>query len=151
MFHLRAFSFSLHCCSSFRILCFSPLRTLMDGQSSSLLNLCKINSKSNLWYVWCDSPRSLLSSYPPNYEYIQIPVGKNMFEKVNLLFFWQKNDFGDHTFVGSNSSSICLSLLVLSSSRRRSLAFIFWLSDFCAWRLCGEQHRWWVIALQEKA
>lgn len=43
--------------------------------------------------------------------------------------------------MGSSNSSSCFSLLALSPSRRRSLAFIFWLSDFCAWRDWREQQQ----------
>ena len=39
------------------------------------------------------------------------------------------------TLVGSKSSSICFSLLAVSSSRRRSLAFICWLSVLWSTRL----------------
>lgn len=45
VFHLSAFSFSRHCCSSFRILCFSPLRTLMGT--------IKFNKKNNPKKIIC--------------------------------------------------------------------------------------------------
>lgn len=91
--HLRAFSFSLQCCSSFRILCFSPLRTWMDKNSFNKICVRKKtqNISLRLSTVWRNSPHSLLFSYPPNYECNQIPTEEkqeSQFQNVSKAKSW---------------------------------------------------------------
>lgn len=140
-FYLRAFSFSLHCCSNFRILCLSPLSTLTDRMGFT--RLFGLHPETD--------PCCLQITHTHHAPFFFLihqttSVIRPLWRKITRLFeFWticdkNQKQLNDRTFVGSSSSSICFSLLALSSSRRRSFTFICWLSDFCAWRLCREEN-----------